>query len=260
MTNSSIEYWEWVKYPNVQTDGWCVFEDCKGYEPKDYKYNPGQNVEKIINAASRIKDKNTALNFVYNWGILGLSIAAKRHTRRDHITEMIDFGKKISIILKIKYLLDRYIFEDHLILNNEMKEWIYQFSESEQINYFNNIFRHDSIPEIFLREALYNFRSLFSIGDHSGIQIKFHSNPHNSGMPVFHFDSLSRFIEFMTLVEQPKLQLNTPVCCADPKCNKLFFPIRAGQKYCPPPHGKKRSLCEQRHYKAEKKKPTDKVS
>lgn len=253
MSISSIEYWEWLKCPRIIIDGGFVSEGCRGYEPKDYKYYPGLNVEKIINAASKIKDKNSALNFVNNWGILGLSIALKRQTRRDHVTEMIDFGNKVGIILKIKYLLDRYIFEDHLILNNEMEEWIDLFSESEQIKYFNNIFRHDLTHEKFLKEALYNFRSLFSIGGNSGVQIKFHSNPNNGGMPVFHFDSLSRFIEFMVLVEQPKLQLNTPVCCADPKCNKLFFPNRAGQRYCPPPPGVKRSRCEQRHYKSKKK-------
>jgi len=66
-----------------------------------------------------------------------------------------------------------------------------------------------------------------------------------TGRVGLEFDGLFRFIEYVLLSDNAP----SPSRCADPQCGQLFFPVRSSRRYCPPPPGKSRSLCEQRHSK-----------
>jgi len=178
---------------------------------------------------------------------------------RETAQDIIEFAGRIRDISKIKFLLNLYL-DDPYMAEYEAEAWLNALTSEE----FQGIIGH-GLDIDFLEEqhnqgveapfyryvldlALNSHRYRFTHSAERGIWIEiFTSRVHGrpEGFPVIHFDGLFRFIGYVLLADPAPL----PQRCADPKCRQLFFPNRAGQNYCPPPPGVKRSRCEQRHNK-----------
>lgn len=179
---------------------------------------------------------------------------------RETPAEIINFAEKIRHISEIKRLLYLFI-DDPYIADYDAEEWInslnaaiYEEFIGEELSFWEEQYKrgyeatYPSFYQYILSNALYLQRLRFSHHSKRGVWVQLktsHIAGQPDGFPVIQFDGLFRFIEYVLLAEQTPV----PKRCADHKCGHLFFPNREGQNYCPPPPDKKRSLCEQRHYK-----------
>lgn len=177
----------------------------------------------------------------------------------DSLLETIKFAQWVRYIAKAKRLLGFYHDNDPCFIG-EAEKWIFQDLSEEWQNRLIGIdisflekqcgsnqderSFYNYILEIILSKAKDFY---FGYGK-TGIRIELFRSP-IAGNPqeflIFRFDGLFRFIAYFLLVSGEAL----PKKCEDPDCNEIFFPFKADQKYCPPPSGKKRSLCEMRHSK-----------
>lgn len=67
MQGYSLSQWTWLKHPSaIIKDGFII--PGKDSEP----YSPGKNITQLLNELRLIKDESTALEFVKNWGLLGI--------------------------------------------------------------------------------------------------------------------------------------------------------------------------------------------
>ncbi len=196
------------------------------------------------------------------------------------ISEIMKFAEWVRHISMVKNLLNTYE-EDPYVADNEAEEWLESLSQEHfkgfiqpyslagSLEYFSKIYKELQCKGGFYQFVLVNIlhfaRLQFSditvrsswlqiftapINDTEEklrlvAPITTSLNSFNVGFPVLMFDTLLNFIKYELLVEPG----SWPERCKDPKCQQLFFPNRKGQRYCPPPPSKKRSLCEQRHGK-----------
>ncbi len=171
----------------------------------------------------------------------------------DHVEHILEFAEKIRRISEIKYLLNLFN-DDPYIAEIETEEWFKNnnsfFSEAEKVLFAENI------PyQLKAESKLASLRKQFSSIMNKNMYIELTPLGH----PVIKFDGLWCFIEF-NLLSEDKDPILTPLKCADERCTQLFFPNRKGQRYCPHPQFEnKRSLCEQRHLKREKRKEKKKT-
>lgn len=70
MTGASIYHWSWFKRPDARIENGLIIEG-EGLEP----YQPGESIISLLNAVQQIIDEPTALEFVKQWGALGLLTA-----------------------------------------------------------------------------------------------------------------------------------------------------------------------------------------
>lgn len=177
---------------------------------------------------------------------------------RETPEQMIRFADHIRHVSEIKRML-QFFKEDPDAADYDAEEWVKCLSPNQYEEFvgpplkfwreqYKKGYSQPYFYQYLLETILKRERSNFSHYSRRGVWIQLYTSPISGqpdGWPVLQFDGLFRFIEYVLLAEQA----STPLRCTDPKCRHLFFPNRAGQKYCPPPPGKKRSLCEQRHSK-----------
>jgi len=68
MAGQSIYHWTWSKQPNASIENGLIIG---GGESQPYY--PGENQSELLTAIQRIKDEQSALEFVKHWGLLGFS-------------------------------------------------------------------------------------------------------------------------------------------------------------------------------------------
>ncbi len=175
--------------------------------------------------------------------------------RGESIAQMINFAEWVKHLSEVKRLLRLYQDDPHAA-DYDAKEWVKSLSPVWYKEFIGNLDflreqyeRGYSQPHFYqyvLDLVLHQARSSFSHQSRRGVWVQIYTSSvegQPEGFPVLQFDGLFRFIEYVLLVEGGP----SPKRCADPKCQRLFFPTKADQEYCPPPPGVKRSRCENRH-------------
>lgn len=180
----------------------------------------------------------------------------------ESVAGIIYFAQRIRYLSEVKRL-HTLCREDKLAGAYEARKWVNSLTPEWKeiifgdIDLLEKIFNEDGLGsgeldfyQYIIDEALKSARFSFSHCSQRRVWIQLYTSLHQEhpqgfpeGFPVFQFDGLHCFIEYMLLVEGGP----SPKRCADPKCGQLFFPARADQAYCPPPPGVKRSRCENRH-------------
>lgn len=176
--------------------------------------------------------------------------------RGEPISDVIHFAQRIRYLSEVKRLLSLYQ-EDETAAAYEAEEWLKNLSPEwyevlvgpdmwilqEQYGPGHG---EPGFYKYVLDIVLNSARSSFSSRSQRGVWVQLYTSPiygRPKGFPILQFDGLFRFIEYILLVHGGA----SPKRCADPKCGRLFFPVKADQRYCPPPPGVKRSRCENRH-------------
>lgn len=300
MQGYSLAKWPWFKLPDAIIKDSLIIPGEKR-EP----YFPGEDTIKLLNAVRKIEDEKSALEFVKEWGLLGIKwnnlteglelqnqiIGAtkfalamqEKHKWKidtdkeisevffpegeglrlmpegDSLLETMEFAQWVRYISEAKRLLGFYHDNDPYFID-EAEKWIFQDLSEEWQNrligidisflekqYGSNQDErgfYNYILEIILSKA----RDFYFGFGKPGIRVELYRSPNinaEQGFPIFQFDGLFRLIAYALLARGGVI----PKKCEDPNCNRVFFPGKADQIYCPPPSGKKRSLCEMRHSK-----------
>jgi len=254
--------WEWKKATDPQISEGFITSISSIYRDEKV-YCPAIHREEILNSTMGICDRESACKFVQHWGMFGFDSDFKAHREpKESIGDILDFAEYTKRIIEIKWLLKQYI-DDSYIAKIETGEWIKKhyesfFSEAEKTLLPETIpdgHGDEDAYKFYLTLKLSSLRRDFNNKELRNVYIKL--SP--SGRPLIDFIGLYCFILFCLLSDENE-PIMIPRECEDPKCKNLFFPTESGerQKYCPPPIGKKRSLCEQRHGQAERRRNTKK--
>lgn len=209
-------------------------------------------------AWSTRRQENPSIDFkgvvdeVTSWHDQRTKIRLRRDDRGEPIQWILDFAETMRFLSNAIYIQGLFR-EDPTAADYDAKKWVKSLSPEcyetlvgpdlefwkEQYNRgYTERYFYQYLLNVIITEA----RLRFSHRSQRGIWVKI--NPRD-GRPLFEFDSLFRFIEYSLLSDNAP----SPKRCEDPQCGQLFFPIRSSRRYCPPPPGHKRSLCEQRHTK-----------
>ncbi len=185
------------------------------------------------------------------------NISHNLYQENESIPDIIHFAQKIRYLSEVKRLLSLY-YEGSSVAVNDMKEWLKNLPPEwhKELVWADEKFLQDRARpgesgyyQYVLNTILHGARNTFSHSSERGVWVQLKTSlndndaPFSLGQPVFQFDGLFRFIEYILLIDG----CPSPKKCADPKCGHLFFPTNANQEYCPPPPGVKRSRCEGRH-------------
>lgn len=82
MSGSSINSWSWLARPNARIEDGLIIDG-----DKVESYFPGERQKELLNAIQKISDEQNALEFVRQWGVLGLrQNASKVYDHRSQIT------------------------------------------------------------------------------------------------------------------------------------------------------------------------------
>lgn len=280
MTLPTLERFEWEKSPYAVLKGDEI--TLNSQKPKNYigpRYIPFDYHLEIINNLKNVFSGEDALTFVKEWGFLKHhdfnklykidSAGSLEEVESAPVSDILDLSKRLRNYSYIYYFHSLYSKakngdEDYNSIEFKVNEWIASnpdilpfndevLKNTLKVNYeHKDLEKHLSFNEYLLDVAVQFGRANTSMELHNGAFLQIDQE---TGQPAFHFDTLYHFINYMFFAgsyAQPNL-------CQDPKCNKLFYPSRNNQQYCPPLAWEKRSRCEQRHSKELRRKEQKKT-
>ena len=191
--------------------------------------------------------------------VLGAEVAAwyeRPSLRKEPVEMILSFAEDIRAVSEVVRILD-YFGDDRYAATYEAEQWVsglpdeYRMALAEAgqqfhgtVSKFGSTVACDS--EYLLKTVIKTARMQFSDRSQRGIWVRL---DRATGRVGLEFDGLFRFIEYILLSDNAP----APTRCEDPQCGQLFFPIRSSRRYCPPPPGMERSLCEQRHGKEKRR-------
>lgn len=173
--------------------------------------------------------------------------------RKEPVQLILKFAEDMRDLSQVIYILGSFR-EDPYAANYDAEQWMKSLSPkcrrvlAESSQEFHSVLSKPGSTEepydspYVLKTVVKTARFQFSDRSQRGIWVRI--NPAD-GRVGLEFDGLFRFIEYILLSDNAP----SPKYCEDPQCGQLFFPTRSSRRYCPPPPGRKRSLCEQRHTK-----------
>lgn len=196
---------------------------------------------------------------VVNVGDISDEVAAwheQPNVRKEPVQMTLRFAEDMRTLSEVVRIMD-FFREDPRAANYDAEQWINDLSPdcnkalTESSQQFHSVVSELGSTEPYdsqyvLKTVIKTARAQFSDRSQRGIWVRL---DRATGRVGLEFDGLFRFVEYILLSDNAP----SPARCEDPQCGQLFFPIRSSRSYCPPPPGRKRSLCEQRHGKEKRR-------
>jgi len=188
-----------------------------------------------------------------NADVLGAEVAAwyeRPSLTREPAQMILAFAEDMRAVSEVLRILGE-LKEDPYAANYDAEQWMsglpddcHRALTEASLEVHNTVTKLGSTvscdAEYVLRTFIKTARFQFSDRSQRGIWVRLDRETGHVGLE---FDGLFRFIEYILLSDNAP----SPTRCEDPQCRQRFFSIRSTRRYCPPPPGRKRSLCEQRH-------------
>lgn len=289
MTTPSLTGWTWLRQPSVTVENGLVVGDVAGerYSPGAdcaRLLNAIVGVREEADAASFVRQwgllgfagalpstTSPAAGFESVWGLtwilredersgviegdIGSETAAwlaQPNATKEPVQLILQFAEDMRALSEVIRIIGSFS-EDPYAANYDAEQWIKGLprerhkalvaSSQKTHGVMRGLGSTEPYDSKYVLTTLTKTARLqFSDRSQRGIWVKL---SRATGRVGLEFDGLFRFIEYVLLSDNAP----SPSRCEDPQCGQLFFPIRSSRRYCPPPPGCKRSLCEQRHSK-----------